>query len=175
MLQRSKSYVGLNRLDCALRGSDYVFMTETDHLIAQLALAPHPEGGWYRETFRHANPAGGRGLATAILFLLEAGQRSHWHRVDAHELWLWHSGSTLALLIDDGNATVEHRLGRNVTDGERPQLLVPAHAWQAAEARAGWALVSCVVTPAFEFSGFTLAPEGWTPGIDRRNPIVQQR
>jgi predicted cupin superfamily sugar epimerase len=134
-------------------------MTEAAALIAKLNLAPHPEGGWYRETFRQPAPDGGRGLATAILFLLEAGQRSHWHRVDAAELWLWHAGSPLALLIDHE----EHLLGGDVIGGQVPQALVPPHAWQAAEARHGWALVSCFVTPAFEFSGFELAPPGWSP------------
>jgi len=132
-------------------------------LIARLGLAPHPEGGWYRETFRQPAPETGRGLATAILFLLEAGQRSHWHRVDAAELWLWHSGSPLTLLIDDGDRQ-EHLLGGDVLAGQVPQAIVPRDAWQSAEARKGWALVSCVVTPAFEFAGFELAPEGWQPG-----------
>jgi uncharacterized protein len=123
-------------------------------LITSLDLSPHPEGGWYRETMRQPSPDGGRGLATAILFLLEPGQRSHWHRVDATELWLWHAGAPLTLLIDQS----EHLLS-----GESPQAIVPAHAWQSAEARLGWALVSCVVTPAFDFGGFELAPPGWSP------------
>lgn len=131
-------------------------------LVAQLDLAPHPEGGWYRETFRQPAPNGGRGLATAILFLLEAGQRSHWHRVDAAEMWLWHAGHPLALMI--GPARVI--LGADVAAGQMPQALVPAGVWQSAEARGGWALVSCVVTPAFDFAGFELAPEGWSPPTD---------
>ena len=138
-------------------------MSDPAALIARLGLAPHPEGGWYRETFRQPAPETGRGLATAILFLLEAGQRSHWHRVDAAELWLWHSGSPLTLLIDDGDRQ-EHLLGGDVLAGQVPQAIVPRDAWQSAEARKGWALVSCVVTPAFEFAGFELAPEGWQPG-----------
>ncbi len=138
-------------------------MIDPAALIERLALSPHPEGGWYRETMRAAAPGGGRGLATAILYLLEAGQRSHWHRVDAVELWLWHAGAPLTLLIDDGDAH-EHLLGGDVMAGQVPQATVPAHAWQSAETRAGWALVSCVVTPAFEFSGFELAPAGWSPG-----------
>ena len=137
-------------------------MTDAAALIAALQLAPHPEGGWFRETFRQPAPAGGRGLATAILFLLEAGQRSHWHRVDAAELWLWHAGSPLALAIHDG-APAEHRLGPDILAGQHPQVLVPPHAWQAADATGGWALVSCVVTPAFDFAGFELAPPGWRP------------
>ena len=138
-------------------------MSDAAALIARLGLAPHPEGGWYRETFRQPAPDQGRGLATAILFLLEEGQRSHWHRVDAAELWLWHAGSPLALLIDDGERH-EHLLGGDILTGQSPQAIVPPNAWQAAEARSGWVLVSCVVTPAFEFSGFELAPPEWSPG-----------
>lgn len=143
-------------------------MNDPKALVAHLGLAPHPEGGWYRETFRQPAPGGdgGRGLATAILFLLEQGQRSHWHRVDAAELWFWHAGHPLALSIDDGSAAT-HLLGPDVLAGHAPQALVPIGAWQSAEASNGWALVSCVVTPAFEFTGFTLAPPGWSPGCDR--------
>jgi predicted cupin superfamily sugar epimerase len=137
-------------------------MTDPKALIDTLELARHPEGGWFRETFRQAAPGGGRGLATAILFLLEAGQRSHWHRVDAAELWLWHAGSPLALAIHDGVRNT-HVLGPDVLDGHSLQVLVPPQAWQSAEASRGWALVSCVVTPAFEFSGFELAPPEWQP------------
>ena len=127
-------------------------------MIATLNLSPHPEGGWYRETLRLADPAGGRDRATAILFLLDRGGRSHWHRVDAAELWIWNGGNPLTLLIDDGAATVEHRIGP-----DNPQALVPAGAWQAAEPRDGWALVSCVVVPGFAFAGFELAPPEWQP------------
>ena len=139
-------------------------MSDAAALIARLGLAPHPAGGWFRETFRQPAPgdSGERGLATAILFLLEQDQRSHWHRVDAAELWLWHAGSPLALLIDGGTRT-EHLLGGDVLAGQTPQAIVPADAWQSAEAQLGWALVSCVVTPAFDFAGFELAPEGWSP------------
>lgn len=138
-------------------------MTEATDLIERLGLAPHPEGGWYRETFRQAASSGERGLATAILFLLDHGQRSHWHRVDAAELWMWHAGSPLNLLTDDGVRT-DLLLGGDVIGGHAPQAIVPANVWQAAEARQGWSLVSCVVTPAFDFAGFELAPPGWTPG-----------
>lgn len=127
-------------------------------LVAALALSPHPEGGWYRETMRQPDPRGGRDLATAILFLLDTGERSHWHRVDAAELWIWNDGHPLTVMIHDGDTTVEHELGP-----ANPQVLVPADAWQAAEARNGWALVSCVVTPGFAFAGFELAPPGWRP------------
>ena len=134
-------------------------------MIAALGLAPHPEGGWYRETWRAEAGEGARAGGTAILFLLEAGQRSHWHRVDAAELWLWHAGSPLAVLVEQENGAVqEYPLGGDVAGGYQPQCLVPASRWQSTEARAGWALVSCVVVPGFEFSGFELAPPGWRPG-----------
>jgi predicted cupin superfamily sugar epimerase len=132
---------------------------EVDALIARLDLAPHPEGGFYRETFRQPATDGGRALATTILFLLPSGARSHWHRVDASEMWLWHAGHPLDLLIDDTRLV----LGGDVLAGEHPQGLVPAHAWQSAEANRGWALVSCVVSPGFEFAGFELAEPGWSP------------
>ena len=135
-------------------------------LIARLGLAPHPEGGWYRETWRAGAPDGGRASGTAIHFLLEAGQRSHWHKVDATEIWLWHAGSPLRLLTAPGDAgpVTTIRIGPDVLAGEVPQGLVPTDHWQAAQADAGWALVSCVVSPGFDFAGFTLAPPGWAPG-----------
>ena len=129
-------------------------MSDARALIARHALAPHPEGGWYRETWRAGAEPGQRAAGTAILFLLEAGQRSHWHKVDADELWLWHAGAPLQLSI--GAATV-------MLDEDGPQALVPAQEWQAAHAADGWALVSCVVVPGFDFAGFTLAPPGWEP------------
>jgi predicted cupin superfamily sugar epimerase len=141
-------------------------MTDARTLIDHLGLAPHPEGGWYRETWRAEAAAGTRASGTAILFLLEAGQRSHWHRVDAAEVWLWHAGAPLALATapaDDGPVT-ETRLGPDVLAGEAPQRVIAPDHWQAAEAREGWALVSCIVSPGFDFSGFTLAPAGWAPG-----------
>lgn len=141
-------------------------MDDAHALIAALGLAPHPEGGWYRETWRADAPAGGRGAATAILFLLEAGQSSHWHRIDATELWLFHAGAALRLETApaDAGPVGAVRLGPDVLAGEVPQLrILPGH-WQSATAGRGWALVSCIVSPAFEFSGFTLAPPGWAPG-----------
>lgn len=140
--------------------------TRAADLIAHLRLSPHPEGGWYRETWRAAAPAGERATATAILFLLEQGGRSHWHRVDAAELWLWHAGAplTLSLAAESAGPVETVLLGGDPLAGEAPQLLVPAHHWQAAEAKRGWALVSCVVSPGFDFAGFELAPPGWAPG-----------
>ncbi|MDV3458907.1 cupin domain-containing protein [Sphingomonas sp. HF-S4] len=136
-------------------------------IIDALGLAPHPEGGWYRETWRAEIGEGGRAGGTAIHFLLEEGQRSHWHRVDAAELWLWHAGSPLDVLVEQDDGTIETvRLGGEVTQGYAPQVLVPANRWQSTETRAGWALVSCVVVPGFDFAGFELAPVGWAPGGD---------
>lgn len=141
-------------------------MTRAADLIESLRLSPHPEGGWYRETWR-AEPVGdARESGTAILFLLEEGQRSHWHRVDATEIWLWHAGSPLHLRTAAAGAPGtmrEIRLGGEVTLGEVPQHVIAPNLWQAAEADRGWALVSCVVSPAFRFEGFTLAPPGWEP------------
>ena len=141
-------------------------MTDAHALIAALGLAPHPEGGWYRETWRAEAPEGGRGAATAIHFLLEAGQRSHWHRVDATELWLFHAGDALLLetAADEAGPVQAVRLGADVPAGEIPQFRIPPGHWQAASAGRGWALVSCIVSPAFEFAGFELAPPGWAPG-----------
>lgn len=148
-------------------------MPQTDSasaLIEQLELAPHPEGGWYRETWRGASNEDGRALGTAILFLLKADERSHWHRVDADELWLWQAGDPLKLLIadDDAGPVRAIELGSNVALGEALQGLVPAGAWQAAEPTkrsSSYTLVSCVVVPGFEFAGFELADPGWSPRI----------
>jgi predicted cupin superfamily sugar epimerase len=140
-------------------------MTDVEELIRTLALAPHPEGGWYRETWRADAPPGERASATAILFLLDQGRRSHWHRVDADELWLFHAGSPLRLetAAADAGPVRSARLGADVLAGEQPQIRVAAGEWQSAEADRGWALVSCIVSPAFDFAGFTLAPPGWVP------------
>jgi predicted cupin superfamily sugar epimerase len=140
-------------------------MTEARALIETLALQPHPEGGWYRETWRAEAAQGQRAAATAILFLLESGQKSHWHKVDATELWLFHAGSALRLgmAAGDEGPVREARLGSDVLGGEQPQLRIAPGEWQAAEADRGWALVSCIVSPAFAFDGFTLAEPGWAP------------
>jgi len=139
---------------------------DADRVIAALEMQPHPEGGHYVETWR-GGEGDARPTATAIYFLLRSGERSHWHRVDADELWLHHAGAAIELSIatdgTPGSSVVRHRLGSDVTGGERPQIVVPAGAWQAADASGGAALVSCVVAPGFEFSGFELAPDGWEP------------
>ncbi|APH56249.1 Cupin superfamily protein [Granulibacter bethesdensis] len=135
-------------------------------VISHLDLAPHPEGGFYRETWRAAaSGPGEREAGTAILFLLAAGQRSHWHRVDASELWLWQGGAPLHLhLSEDGSSTTRLRIGPDLSQGETLQGVVRPHAWQAAESLGNWSLVSCIVAPAFRFEGFELAPPGWQPG-----------
>lgn len=134
-------------------------MTDADRIIARLGLHPHPEGGWYRETWRGPDH-GGRASGTAILFLLKAGERSHWHRVDADEIWLWHAGAPLRLSLGDTTAT-HHLLGPDVLAIETPQIIVPAFHWQAAESLGSFTLVSCTVSPGFRFQGFELAPPGW--------------
>ncbi|MBC7951744.1 MAG: cupin domain-containing protein [Rhodospirillaceae bacterium] len=134
-----------------------------DAIIARLGLAPHPEGGHYAETYRHSAEGGARGACTAIYYLLKAGERSHWHRVDAVEVWNFHAGAPLRLKIAEGGQVRELVLGADVLAGQVPQAVVPAHAWQAAEAMDGWSLVGCIVAPAFAFAGFEMAPPGWQP------------
>ncbi|MFG1271649.1 cupin domain-containing protein [Xanthobacter flavus] len=132
-------------------------------VIALLELQPHPEGGFFRETFREKAADGGRGASTAIYFLLRAGERSHWHKVDASEIWHWHAGAPLKLRIADAGGKRDVMLGPDLAAGERPQGVVPPFAWQAAESLGAWTLVGCTVAPAFDFSGFELAPPGWEP------------
>jgi hypothetical protein len=135
-------------------------------IIRLLKMTPHPEGGHFIETFRdHAGPDG-RSRVTAIYFLLQAGEVSHWHRVDATELWFWHAGGPLALsLSTDGTlaTTKAMHLGPDLRAGQRPQAIVPAQAWQTAETLGAWTLVSCAVAPGFDFAGFDLAPPDWRP------------
>ena len=134
-------------------------MTEAQRLVQALRLEPHPEGGWYRQTW--AGPLrDGRASGTAILFLLAAGERSHWHRVDADEIWLWHAGAPLILSLGVELAA-DIRLGPDVLGGEAPQAVVPAGHWQAARSTGEYTLVSCTVSPGFRFEGFELAPPGF--------------
>jgi predicted cupin superfamily sugar epimerase len=137
-------------------------------LIEALRLVPHVEGGWFRETWRADAQDGDRAAASAILFLLEAHQRSHWHQVDAAEIWLWHAGDPLLLEVSTAQGPAgDIRLGPDVLAGDVPQYIVAPGEWQSAAplpGRAGYTLVSCVVSPGFEFAGFTLAPDGWHPG-----------
>ncbi len=129
-------------------------------VIEALELRPHPEGGHYRETWRDAPEDGTRGAGTAILFLLRDGERSHWHRVDAVELWIWQAGAPLLLRI---GANEQWRLGPAANGGEHLQQLVPRQGWQSAHSLGRWTLSCCVVAPAFSFDGFELAPSGWEP------------
>ncbi|CAD7022943.1 cupin [Pseudorhizobium halotolerans] len=134
-------------------------------IIRILGMQPHPEGGWYKETFR--DPAGGRcGHSTAIYYLLQAGERSHWHRVrDAVEIWHYHAGDPLRLRISlDGVELDTVTLGPDILKGERPQAIVPAGAWQAAETLGAYTLVGCTVAPGFDFAALEMAPPGWEPG-----------
>jgi predicted cupin superfamily sugar epimerase len=129
-------------------------------VIARLGLKKHPEGGWYRETFRDpAVDANGRSRSTLIYYLLEAGETSEWHRVDATEVWLWHAGAPLVITVsENGHDASAHHLGPVLETGQRPQFVVPAGWWQTATSLGAWTLVSCTVAPAFEFSGFEMAP-----------------
>ena len=137
--------------------------TATD-IIARLDLKPHPEGGHFRETFRDLRlDANGRSVSTAIYFLLARGERSHWHRIDAVEVWHYYAGSPLTLQIADSDGTRIIILGPDLAAGETPQAIVPAHAWQAAESCGDWTLVGCTVAPGFDFAKFELAPKGWEP------------
>jgi predicted cupin superfamily sugar epimerase len=133
-------------------------------IIARLALRPHPEGGYYRETFRDLRlDANGRSRSTAIYFLLARGQRSHWHRIDAVEVWHYYAGSPLMLEIADDDGRWSFRLGPDIAAGEQPQAIVPSDTWQSAESTGDWTLVGCTVAPGFDFARFELAPKGWTP------------
>jgi predicted cupin superfamily sugar epimerase len=138
---------------------------DAEQIIAELALAPHPEGGHYRESFRDPDPAGGRARSTAIYFLLKAGEVSRWHRVDAVEVWHWYAGAPLILdtAPPGGGASSTVRLGPSLLDGERPQGVVEQAHWQRARSLGPWTLVGCTVAPGFDFAGFELAPEGFEP------------
>lgn len=138
-----------------------------DQLIGELGLHPHPEGGHFRETFRDDAPEGQtRASSTAIYYLLKAGERSHWHRVDATEIWHWYAGDPLRLsvAVNDEDTPEHMTLGPNLSAGERPQGIVRKDEWQAAEPLGAWTLVGCTVAPGFDFAGFELAPEDWQPG-----------
>ena len=134
-------------------------------VIRRLELVPHPEGGHYRETFRHVAPGGGRGAMTAIFFLLARGELSDWHRIDADEIWHWYAGAPLLLTTSPPGwpGTDTRRLGSDLVDGSLPRLIVPAGHWQMAQSEGDWTLVGCTVGPAFEFAGFELASKDRRP------------
>jgi predicted cupin superfamily sugar epimerase len=130
-------------------------------VIRLLELKPHPEGGHFREMFRDPREVeSGRAASTAIYFLLARGERSHWHRVDAVEAWHWYAGAPLTLEIAEDGRVERITLGSDLMTGQRPQAIVPAHAWQAAQSLGDWTLCGCTVAPGFDFAGFELAPNG---------------
>jgi predicted cupin superfamily sugar epimerase len=146
------------------KGADMDAELSADDVIALLNLAPHPEGGHFRETFRDTAESGGRAASTAIYFLLRAGEQSHWHAVDAAEGWHYYAGAPLMLEISPaGGPVTAVRLGPDLAHGERPQAVVPKGHWQRARSLGGWTLVGCTVAPGFTFEGFTLAPQGFSP------------
>jgi predicted cupin superfamily sugar epimerase len=127
-------------------------------VIDRLGLRPHPEGGHFVETFRAAE-------GSAIYYLLRAGERGHWHKVNADEIWHYYAGAPLELSLSEDGRHVRHiRLGKDFGVGEQPQAAVPRHVWQAARSLGAWTLVGCTVSPAFAYSGFELAPPDWRPG-----------
>lgn len=137
-----------------------------DDVIHALGMKPHPEGGFYVETYRIPSPDGQRSPGTAIYYALGAGDRSHWHRVDATEIWHYYAGDPLELSLaaTDRDPPAAHILGPDLSQGQRPQVVVPVHHWQAARSLGAWTLVGCTVSPGFAFSGFELAPPDWRPG-----------
>jgi predicted cupin superfamily sugar epimerase len=132
-------------------------------VVRLLDLKPHPEGGHFRETFRDSRNEGGRAASTAIFFLLARGERSHWHRVDAAEVWHYYAGAPLVLEMASAHGVRRLKLGPDLAMGERPQGVVPAGVWQAAESLGDWTLCGCTVAPGFDFSAFEVAPKDWTP------------
>ena len=137
-------------------------MSEASEIVEKLGLEPHPEGGWYRQTWVSTSETG-RPAGTCIYFLLKEGERSHWHRVDATEIWHFYGGSPLTLSIskDDHGPVTDYVLGPDFATNQVPQLIVPLGHWQTAFAHKGWALVGCTVSPGFQFEGFELAPSGF--------------
>lgn len=142
-------------------------MESPDRIVSAFGMVAHPEGGWFVETWRAQDPAGRRPSASAILYLLAAGERSHWHRLDSAEIWQWSGGEALELRVwAEGDASVAvHRLGADVSGAEVVQAVVPRDAWQSARPLGAWTLVGCMVSPAFEYGGFELAPVDWTPPV----------
>jgi len=134
-----------------------------EQIIRQLELKPHPEGGHFRESFRDSVGHGDRAHSTAIYFLLAEGEVSHWHRVDATEIWHWYLGAPLELVVETPGGIERMVLGPGLDRDEQPQLVIPKLAWQSARSLGDWTLVGCTVAPGFEFSGFDLAPPDWRP------------
>ena len=138
---------------------------DAEAVIRRLGLVRHPEGGWYRETFRDTRAGCDRAASTAIYYLLQAGEVSRWHRVDAVEIWHWYGGAPMSLTLSaDGRERERLVLGPDDGAGAEPQRIVPAGVWQTARSLGAWTLTGCTVAPGFEFTGFELAPEAWEPG-----------
>ena len=145
-------------------------MSDARELADRLGMQAHPEGGWYVETWQAASVDGARPAGSAILFLLAAGERSHWHRLDVDEVWQWSAGDDLELRTwTEGDAAIlVARLGGDVTGGAAAtvvQAIVPKGAWMTAQSLGAWTLVGCIVAPAFEFDGFELAASDWEPPL----------
>jgi len=138
-------------------------MTTAQQVIAALSLQPHPEGGWYRQTWQAEEKRGKRPTGTAIYYLLEEGQKSHWHHVDADEIWHYYTGAPLALSVSesDQGPVNEVILGPDISAGQCPQVVVPKGHWQSAISTGAYSLVGCTVSPGFRFEGFHLAPPDW--------------
>ncbi len=136
-----------------------------NEIIRMLDLQPHPEGGWYRQTFRDTPTEDGRPASTAIYFLLQAEERSAWHKIDAVEVWHYYAGAPISLTLSppDGQGATAHVLGPDLRVGQRPQAIVPTGWWQTAVSQGAWTLVGCTVAPGFDFDGFELAPKDWRP------------
>jgi predicted cupin superfamily sugar epimerase len=134
-----------------------------DDVIRLLDLKPHPEGGYFRETFRDSETHNGRSHSTAIYYLLKAGDVARWHRVDATEVWHWYSGDPLELRLHDESGSRSIVLGQGLAEGQVPQAVVPKHCWQSARSLGAYTLIGCTVAPGFEYSGFELAQAGWEP------------
>jgi predicted cupin superfamily sugar epimerase len=140
-------------------------MTSAQEIIAKLKLERHPEGGWYNQTFKDERAVNGRACSTAIFYLLEGGERSHWHKVDAIEIWHYYAGAPLTLRLCNDDKTVRTlTIGPDVLAGQTPQGIVRKDEWQSAESLGDWTLVGCTVAPGFDFAGFTMAEPGWEPG-----------
>ena len=138
-----------------------------NEIIRMLALKPHPEGGHYAQTYPSDRTGSDRPASTSIYYLLQADEVSAWHKVDAEEHWLWHAGSALSLSLapPQGKGVSSSVLGPDLRAGQRPQCAIPADYWQTAECLGAWCLVSCIVAPGFQFSGFELAPPDWRPEL----------
>ena len=137
---------------------------DANYIINYLKLTEHPEGGWFKETFKSKETSHGRSNASLIYFLLKENENSHWHRVtDADEIWIWHLGDPLLLSYSDEQYLKEITLGPDLKNNEKLQAVIPKSIWQKARSKGAWSLVSCVVAPAFSFDGFEMAKKGWEP------------